>query len=84
GNCASFCPYDSRPYKDKFTYFRNERDFNDSTNTGFMVLDVAKPCVRVRLDGQVADYDLTAADNGLPADVECFILTVVRNYCYLL
>ena len=27
GNCAIFCPYDSRPYKDKFTLFWSREDF---------------------------------------------------------
>lgn len=84
GNCASFCPYASKPYKDKLTYFRNERDFFGSTNSGFMVLDPAIPSVKVRLDGQVGDYNLSIAENGLPADIECFILTVINNYKYLL
>lgn len=35
GNCATFCPYDGKPYKDKITLFLNEEDFNDSTNDGF-------------------------------------------------
>ena len=83
GNCASFCPYASRPYKDKFTYFRNPEDFNDSENQGFMVLDAKAPKVKVRLDGKVADYDLSC-DNALPADIDTFIMAVVKNYSYLL
>ncbi|MBQ9273130.1 MAG: putative selenate reductase subunit YgfK, partial [Mogibacterium sp.] len=29
GNCAIFCPYSGRPYKDKFTLFWSEEDFAD-------------------------------------------------------
>ena len=83
GNCASFCPYASKPYKDKFTYFRNEEDFNDSENSGFMVICASCPVVKVRLDGKVKDYDLSAK-NELPKDIECLILTVIRSYAYLL
>jgi len=35
GNCAVFCPYDGRPYKDKLTIFACEEDFNESENLGF-------------------------------------------------
>ena len=83
GNCASFCPYASRPYKDKFTYFRNLEDFNDSENQGFMLLDAKAPKVKVRLSGKVADYDLSG-DNALPAALETLILTVLKDYAYLL
>ena len=27
GNCETFCPYASAPYKDKFTLFNSEADF---------------------------------------------------------
>ena len=39
GNCAVFCPYDGRPYKDKFTLFWSEEDFENSENQGFLLLD---------------------------------------------
>ena len=32
GNCATFCPYDSRPYRDKFTLFWSREDFGNSEN----------------------------------------------------
>ncbi|WP_413701814.1 hypothetical protein ACLKMH_09900 [Psychromonas sp. KJ10-10] len=37
GNCAQFCPWDSKPYKDKFTIFNLREDFDNSTNEGFYV-----------------------------------------------
>ena len=36
GNCKSFCPYASAPYKDKFTLFANEKDMADSKNDGLL------------------------------------------------
>ncbi len=84
GNCEAFCPYDSAPYKHKFTYFANERDFQDSENAGFLVLDPAAPVVKVRLDGKIAEYDLSKADNGLGKELELLILTILRDYAYLL
>ena len=49
GNCKSFCPYASAPYKDKFTLFANEKDMADSKNDGFVVLDKENKVTRVYL-----------------------------------
>ncbi|WP_025820544.1 putative selenate reductase subunit YgfK [Shewanella marina] len=37
GNCAQFCPWDSKPYKEKFTIFNLADDFANSTNPGFYI-----------------------------------------------
>lgn len=37
GNCATFCPYDGKPYRDKLTLFTTREDFNNSTNNGFLM-----------------------------------------------
>ena len=82
GNCAVFCPYDSAPYKEKFTLFYDRAGFDESTsNSGFLPLGGMK--VLVRLDGKVFEADLNGS-NDLPADVEVFIYTVLTNYRYLL
>lgn len=82
GNCAIFCPYDSAPYRDKFTLFMTREGFDESVNnSGFLPLGGRK--VLVRLDGKVFEADLDAA-NDLPADIEVFILTVLTKYNYLL
>ena len=82
GNCAIFCPYDSAPYRDKFTLFMTKEGFDESVkNQGFLPLGGRK--VLVRLDGKVFEADLDAA-NDLPADIEVFILTVLTKYSYLL
>ena len=82
GNCAVFCPYDSAPYRNKFTLFLTREGFDESPeNQGFLPLDGRK--VLVRLDGRVFEADLDG-QNDLPADVETFILTVLKNYAYLL
>ena len=83
GNCASFCPYASRPYKDKFTLFENEKDFADSTNQGFCVTSLKRKQVKVRLNGAEKKYDL-AKENDLDKDIEVLILTVLKDYPYLL
>ena len=80
GNCAVFCPYSGRPFKDKFTLFWSEEDFADSENNGFLLLDGGK--VRVRLFGNAGDYDL--ADPKLPEGIAAFIKAVKDNYSYLI
>ncbi|MDR0841750.1 MAG: putative selenate reductase subunit YgfK [Christensenellaceae bacterium] len=84
GNCATFCPYSSRPYKDKFTLFANAEDFADSENDGFMVLDAAAPAVRVRLNGEEASYDLSKSNPALNEDAALLMRTVLKDYAYLL
>ena len=81
GNCGTFCPYDSRPYKDKFTLFWSKEDFDNSENEGFLPLEGSRSLVR--LDGQTAEYD--TADNrcGLPEDIRALIQTVRSDYSYL-
>ena len=82
GNCAIFCPYDSAPFRDKFTLFYDRACFDASpANQGFLPLGGHR--VLVRLDGKVFEADLDA-ENPLPADIEVFILTVFHKYSYLM
>ncbi|MCI6320301.1 MAG: putative selenate reductase subunit YgfK [Clostridiales bacterium] len=82
GNCAIFCPYDSAPYRDKFTLFKDGNGFSESEkNSGFLPLGGHK--VLVRLNGKVLNVDLDQP-NDLPADVEVLILTVLTKYAYLI
>lgn len=82
GNCAIFCPYDSAPYRDKFTLFFDRAGFDESVNnSGFLPLGGRK--VLVRLNGKVFEADLNGASD-LSADIEVFILTIMMKYNYLL
>ena len=82
GNCAVFCPYDSAPYKEKFTLFHDRAGFDESTaNSGFLPLGGRK--VLVRLDGKVFEADLDET-NDLPAEIDALIYTILVNYAYLL
>ncbi|MBQ6385673.1 MAG: putative selenate reductase subunit YgfK [Lachnospiraceae bacterium] len=81
GNCAVFCPYSGRPYKDKFTLFWSEEDFADSENSGFLPLAGDK--VRVRLNGGTAEYDVSDEACGLPDGIRMLILAVLSNDSYL-
>lgn len=84
GNCATFCPYDSAPYLDKFTYFNDLEDFYDSKNNGFTVLDYETKAFRVRLDGKVFDTTLNANETKLPKDLEAIVFAMLGEYNYLL
>ena len=82
GNCATFCPYDSRPYQHKFTLFWSQEDFGNSENEGFLPLEGGK--TRVRLGGSVADYDVSDPACGLYDPIRRLICAVYDNYSYLL
>ncbi|MBO7667995.1 MAG: putative selenate reductase subunit YgfK, partial [Firmicutes bacterium] len=84
GNCASFCPYAGGPYRDKFTLFACEEDFNDSENQGLLPLDKQRPLVRLRLDGEVFDADLENAACELDPLLGQLIRAVYQDYPYLL
>ncbi len=78
GNCLVFCPYASRPYKEKWTVFSTENEFDGSTNDGFIKLADG---YKVRLFGVAkAMHDLSA----LPEGVQNVIRTIEEKYPYLL
>jgi putative selenate reductase len=88
GNCAVFCPYDGRPYKDKFTLFRTAAAMDESTNYGFAPMDrigdSGERLFRIRVPG----FDRGNVDlNNLPAEIDrqlaALITTVVDRYSYL-
>ena len=81
GNCAVFCPYSGRPYRDKFTLFRSEEDFANSENEGFLPLGEDR--VKVRLDGQEKTFRMNELD-ALSAEAAEMIRTVIRDYAYLM
>ena len=65
GNCATFCPYDSAPYLDKFTWFADEQALLASENPGFTVL--GDGMALIRLDGRVRT--LTPGSAEIPAEI---------------
>lgn len=69
GNCEAFCPYDSRPYLEKFTVFRSREDFEQSSQPGVWLGDPAT----VRGSAGEATEQLIAkllADYGWLRDIE--------------
>lgn len=84
GNCASFCNHNGRPYMDKFTLFSRTDDFENSKNSGFLVVG---NLVKVRLDGQIIDCRIDGDGNlvgDVPGIVRDMIEQVFIEYDYLL
>ncbi|MEN6564391.1 MAG: FAD-dependent oxidoreductase, partial [Christensenella sp.] len=79
GNCTVFCPYDSAPYKEKFTLFSTESEFDESANKGFFILGGGK--VKLRLD-DVSIVHL--GTNAIDPKIEQLINAVIWDYSYLL
>ena len=68
GNCEAFCPYDSAPYKEKFTLFQTQKDFDESDSPGFFIVNRETRQCAVRAN----------------ADVSAFISALFDDYAYLL
>lgn len=83
GNCKTFCPYDSAPYKDKFTMFWSEEDFKNSENEGFFLLDPAKQTYRVRFAGKVEEHAINDSGCKLTKDLRDLIAAAYNSYSYL-
>jgi len=98
GNCATFCPYDGKPYKDKLTLFATKEDFKNSTNNGFMVTGSSgSQMITLRLKDNLwklkldKDGKLIPIDFKYPKDynikefkkINLIISSVLRNYSYL-
>ena len=84
GNCKSFCPYASAPYKDKFTLFANEKDMADSTNDGFVVLDKEAKTCKVRFVGQITDCKADDPADKLYDGLKKLICAVIDDYGYMI
>lgn len=82
GNCETFCPYSSAPYKDKFTLFNTASDFADSKNSGFHVIDANKKECLVRLWGNESTVYLTDTDLDIPKDLIDLMNTMIEEYFY--
>lgn len=82
GNCATFCPYNSAPYKDKFTVYNTVADFEGSSNSGFVLLGNPQK-LRVRLMGTVKDIDLRQ-ELDLPHEIVSLIETILADYTFAL
>ncbi len=85
GNCATFCPWEGKPYTDKLTVFSRETDFRGSGNPGFFLADGKG---LLRLDGQAKDLVLDESgrvpEEAAPAPVRALIDAITREHPWLL
>ena len=88
GNCETFCPYQGAPYKDKFTVFWNEVDFENSANNGFVFIEGdSQPSFLIRYDNQIstAKFDEDGIfQSEVPIEIKEIILEIYKNHKYLL
>jgi len=99
GNCATFCPYNGKPYKDKLTLFTTKEDFKNSTNNGFMITNFKGSwLVTLRLKDKVWKLKFSRDGELMPKDSSCpkghdineireaciIINTVLKDYSYLI
>ncbi|MBQ4061373.1 MAG: putative selenate reductase subunit YgfK [Christensenellaceae bacterium] len=76
GNCAVFCPYSGRPYKDKLTLFSSMEDFENSKNPGFYING---DDIEFRVDPQEYGQDIKTVDTLVK-----MIKAVQEKYPYLI
>ena len=82
GNCETFCPYSSAPYKDKFTLFADENDMENSENDGFYFKDSEGRAV-MRLAGKKDEYE-AGKPSKLFKGLTDIIDAVYRDYNWLI
>lgn len=81
GNCDSFCPHIGEPYKDKFTVFWTDYDFEESTNKGLLKLDDGN--YRIRLTNKNI-IETSLDDKKIDDTTRKFIETIENNYKFYL
>ncbi len=89
GNCETFCPYQSAPYKNKLTLFHNENDFESSANDGFFIQgEIQKQTALIRINSIVSSITLDAqpnVDKDLELSKISLLIEILRkDYNYLL
>lgn len=88
GDCATFCPYQGAPYREKMTLYWLEEDFNNSANPGFMLVSGGDtPVFKVRLDGKVftAKFDQEGKTQDIANSyIADLIWTTYKNYSYII
>lgn len=98
GNCATFCPYQGQPYRDKLTLFINREDFQNSNNSGFFMereennylitLRLRKKNLKLNYDkkGELITFghqNLEEINNQEEQQVIFLISSILKNYLHL-
>lgn len=86
GNCETFCPYDSAPYRDKLTLYQSEAEFNAGENQGFWISGAEKGRFKARIGSAVSEGALLPDGTfpGVPAELARLMKTVLEEYRYIL
>ena len=99
GNCATFCPYDGKPYRDKLTLFTTKQDLKDSKNNGFIITgSPGSQLIILKLKNNLWKLTINKDDKLLPVDlrypadydieefkkINIIISIVLKNYSYLI
>ncbi len=90
GNCATFCPYNGKPYIDKFTVFSMAEDFENSKNSGFFVkghdvsLRLADSVYNLSIDEEGNLFGDNEPVHSDYPDVKRVVAAVYTKYAYLL
>ncbi|MCK5156224.1 MAG: putative selenate reductase subunit YgfK [Spirochaetales bacterium] len=83
GNCAAFCPWNGKPYKDKITIFNTRENMMDSTNPGFLLTG---DTLSIRVQSETVDYPVL--DGVISGEIDEnfaeLIQLIVDDYPYLL
>ncbi|MDO5564437.1 MAG: putative selenate reductase subunit YgfK [Eubacteriales bacterium] len=82
GNCKTFCPYNSAPYKEKFTLFLNKQDLYASENQGFC--PISKDSFLVKLDNTFYTYKIGDTKVKFDKRIGIIIDTIIKKYSYLI
>lgn len=87
GNCATFCPNSGAPYKEKLTLFWSEDDFSNSSNPGFLLVEVGvEPVFKLRLEDQVSSVRFDESgqpDAGMDQQIARIIWTAYQQYRFM-
>lgn len=85
GNCATFCPWDGKPYKDKLTIFISRKEMDASENPG-IALENDRILLRENRSGPISDYSLkegSLASEELSDKLKALIELIIDRYAYL-
>ena len=83
GNCETFCPYQGKPYKDKFTLFWTEEDFENSSNDGFFIEKGNGSNIRLRKSNKIENVKNEEIVN-LPIEFKKIIESILQQNKYLI
>jgi putative selenate reductase len=83
GNCATFCPWEGKPYRDKMTVFSREDDMSRSENPGFF-LRGGRGLLRLGTRVTPLGVENGSVSAEAPEGVKALVAAVARDHAYLL